>query len=57
MAPKCRANGTWIFHWKRTHETQTIKTLANGLEQNPLAGKLWIVEKGPIRLYQQDDQP
>jgi len=24
---------------------------------NPLAGRLWIVEKGRIRLYQQDDVP
>ena len=36
---------------------QIIETLAKGLEQNPLAGKLWIVEKVRIRLYQQDDQP
>jgi predicted nuclease of predicted toxin-antitoxin system len=36
---------------------QTIRTLAKGLEENPLAGKLWIVEKGRIRLYQRDDQP
>ena len=36
---------------------QTIQTFARGLEQNILAGKLWIVEKGRIRLYQQDDQP
>jgi len=33
------------------------KRLAKGLEQNPLAGKLWIVEKGRIRLYQQNDEP
>jgi predicted nuclease of predicted toxin-antitoxin system len=36
---------------------QTIETFAKGLEQNPLAGKLWIVEKGRIRLYQQNDEP
>jgi len=36
---------------------QTIATFAKGLEQNPLAGRLWIVEKGRIRLYQQDDEP
>jgi predicted nuclease of predicted toxin-antitoxin system len=35
---------------------QTIETFAKGLEQNPLAGKLWIVEKGRIRLYQQNDE-
>ena len=35
---------------------QALRTFAKGLEQNPLAGKLWIVEKGRIRLYQQDDQ-
>lgn len=36
---------------------QIIATLAKGLELNPLAGKLWIVEKGRIRIYQQDDEP
>lgn len=36
---------------------QTIETFAKGLEQNPLAGRLWIVEKGRIRLYQQEDEP
>ena len=36
---------------------QTIETFASGLEQNPLTGRLWIVEKGRIRLYQQDDEP
>ena len=36
---------------------QTIETFAKGLEQNPLAGRLWIVEQGRIRLYQQDDEP
>lgn len=35
---------------------QTIETLARGLEDNPLAGKLWIVEKGRIRICQQDDE-
>jgi predicted nuclease of predicted toxin-antitoxin system len=34
---------------------QTIQTLANGLEGNPIAGQLWIVEKGRIRVYQQAD--
>lgn len=34
---------------------QAIQTLAGGLERNPLAGKLWIVEKGRIRFYQQED--
>jgi predicted nuclease of predicted toxin-antitoxin system len=34
---------------------QTIQTLAAGLKQNPIAGQLWIVEKGRIRLYQEDD--
>ena len=36
---------------------QTIETFAKGLEQNSLAGRLWIVEKGRIRLYQQDGEP
>lgn len=36
---------------------QTIETFAKGLEQNPLKGRLWIVEKGRIRLYQKDDEP
>lgn len=31
---------------------QTIGTLARGLEANPLGGKLWIVEKGRLRVYQ-----
>ena len=35
---------------------QAIHTLVKGLEQNQLPGKLWIVEKGRIRLYQQDDE-
>ena len=35
---------------------QGIETFAKGLLQNPLAGKLWIVEKGRIRIYQQDDE-
>ena len=34
---------------------QTIQPLARGLERNPLTGKLWIVEPGRIRFYQQDD--
>ena len=40
-----------------TDFNQTIETFARGLEQNPLAGSLWIVEKGRIRLYQHDDLP
>jgi hypothetical protein len=28
---------------------QTIQTLASGLKRNPIAGNLWIVEKGRIR--------
>jgi predicted nuclease of predicted toxin-antitoxin system len=31
---------------------QTIGTLARGLEANPLAGKLWIVERGRLHVYQ-----
>ena len=31
---------------------QTIATLARGLEGNALGGKLWIVEKGRLRVYQ-----
>jgi hypothetical protein len=33
---------------------QAIETLANGLKNHPLAGKLWIVEPGRIRVYQQN---
>ena len=36
---------------------QTIATFAKGLEQNSLAGQLWIVEKRRIRLYQPDSRP
>jgi hypothetical protein len=36
---------------------QTIGNFAKGLEQHPLAGNLWIVEKGRIRLCQQDEDP
>jgi predicted nuclease of predicted toxin-antitoxin system len=31
---------------------QTVGTLARALEGNPLGGKLWIVEKGRLRVYQ-----
>jgi predicted nuclease of predicted toxin-antitoxin system len=31
---------------------RTIGTLARALEANPLAGKLWIVEEGRLRIYQ-----
>ena len=34
---------------------QTIETFARGLELHPLVGRLWIVEKGRIRLYQAGD--
>ena len=34
---------------------QTLETFAKGLEQHPLAGRLWIVESGRIRLFQPDD--
>ena len=36
---------------------QTVETLAKGSKLNSLAGKLWIVEKGRIRIYEQDDAP
>lgn len=36
---------------------QTLQTFAKGLEQNPLQGRLWIVERGRIRLYQQEVDP
>jgi len=32
-----------------------VQTFSKGLEQNQLAGKLWIVERGRIRVYQQND--
>jgi predicted nuclease of predicted toxin-antitoxin system len=34
---------------------ETVETLTAGLIKNPLGGKLWIVEKGRIRVYQEDD--
>jgi len=35
---------------------KTIETFAKGLKRNTLKGKLWIVEKGRVRLYQQEDE-
>ncbi len=32
----------------------TIQTLANGLARLPIAGKLWIIELGRIRAYQEE---
>jgi predicted nuclease of predicted toxin-antitoxin system len=32
-----------------------IRTLAAGLEREPLAGKLWIVETGRIRVFQEQE--
>ena len=34
---------------------QTIQTLAAGLKQNSISGKLWIVERERIRIYQEED--
>ena len=45
------------LHAKATSDDlrQTIETFAKGLELHPLAGRLWIVEKGRIRLYQPNE--
>jgi hypothetical protein len=32
---------------------QAVRTLAAGLERENLAGKLWIVETGRIRVFQE----
>lgn len=34
---------------------QTIETFARALERNALAGRLWIVEKGRLRVYQNEE--
>lgn len=41
---------------KATHRNllDAIRTLIGALERDRLAGKLWIVEIGRIRIYQQD---
>jgi len=31
-----------------------IRTLIHGLEQEPIRGKLWIIQRGRIRAYQPD---
>jgi predicted nuclease of predicted toxin-antitoxin system len=36
------------------HLLDAIRTLIGALERDRLAGKLWIVEIGRIRIYQQD---
>ena len=36
---------------------QIIETLARGLAQHSLAGRLWIVEAGRIRVYEPEDEP
>ena len=33
---------------------QAVETLTRGLEREPLAGKLWIVETGRIRIFQEE---
>jgi len=35
--------------------TDAIQTLINGLERENITGKLWIIQRGRIRIYQQDD--
>ena len=32
-----------------------IKTLINALKQEEITGKLWIIQKGRIRIYQPED--
>ena len=36
---------------------EVIQTLATGLKKQELTGKLWIVERGRIRVFEQDDLP
>jgi predicted nuclease of predicted toxin-antitoxin system len=36
---------------------QVVETLARGLAQHSLAGQLWIVEPGRIRVYEPEDEP
>jgi predicted nuclease of predicted toxin-antitoxin system len=33
-----------------------VRTLAEGLKRQQLTGRLWIVEKGRIRIYQEEPQ-
>ena len=35
----------------------TMKTLVQALSSQPIKGRLWLVEPGRIRVYQQDDEP
>lgn len=37
------------------HLLDAIRTLIGALERDTLAGKLWIIEIGRIRIYQQDN--
>lgn len=32
----------------------TVQTLIGGLEQEKIIGKLWIIQRGKIRIYQQE---
>lgn len=43
---------------KPSHEDllTAIRTLAAGLEKEPLSGRLWIVEAGRIRVFQAQDE-
>jgi predicted nuclease of predicted toxin-antitoxin system len=35
--------------------TDAIQTLISGLENEDIIGKLWIIQRGRIRIYQQND--
>ena len=35
--------------------TDAIQSLINGLEREDITGKLWIIQRGRIRIYQQSD--
>jgi hypothetical protein len=36
--------------------SDAVQTLADGLKQEQLDGKLWIVEIGRIRVFQEEDK-
>lgn len=39
----------------RAHLQEAIRTFLHGLEREPLHGKLWIVQIGRIRVYQEEE--
>ncbi len=36
--------------------TDAIQTLIGGLQRENIIGKLWMIQRGRIRIYQQNDQ-